>query len=240
MLNLITPNWPAPQHIKAFSTIRHGGVSSTAYESLNLGAHVGDDVEAVTANRALLPVPTSPCWLNQVHGTNIVEFSESGPVPLEADGSFSTRSQQVCVVMTADCLPVLLTDSDGSFVAAIHCGWKGLANGILEKFLVRKENLNHVMVWLGPAIGPNAFEVGIDVFDAFPKEQVAFKAISGKNISNKKYLANIFQIATMKLQKLGVGQIYSEQQCTFLNSEQFFSYRRDGNTGRMATCIWIE
>ena len=240
MLNLITPNWSVPQSIKAFSTTRKGGNSSKPYDSLNLGGHVGDDVESVKANRALLPVPLAPCWLNQVHSTETIEFAETIFAPLTADGCFSNRPQQVCVVMTADCLPVLLTDSEGSFVAAIHCGWKGMANGILEKFLKTRKNLNGVIAWLGPAIGPNAFEVDKDVLAVFPEEREAFQSIVNKGISQKKYQANIFQIATMKLQRLGVSQIYSEQQCTFSDSENFFSYRRDGTTGRMASFIWIE
>lgn len=235
MLNLIYPDWPAPANIKAFSTTRAGGESHGVYHSLNLGNHVGDDIDVVSANRKLLPVPNQPCWLQQVHGIDVIEFQTEVGEPPVADGCYTSSDNQVCAVMTADCLPVLLTDITGSFVAALHCGWKGLADGILEEFMSTKSNPEQVIAWLGPAIGVNAFEVGEDVFAAFRNCPDAFQPAK-----NGKYYADLLLIARTTLERLGVSAISGCDLCTYASSENFFSYRRDGVTGRMVTCIWKE
>lgn len=234
MLDLISPNWKVPESIRAFSTTRTGGNSFPPYDSLNLGDHVGDSLEKVTSNRKLLPLPSQSCWLNQVHGIEVIEFRYSEQTPV-ADGCFSKQQNQVCVVMTADCLPLLLTDKRGSFVAALHCGWRGLASGIIENFLLSLKPHHEIIAWLGPAIGPNAFEVGEDVFNAFSTCPQAFQEI-GKG----KFLASLELVTSSILRKLGVSHIYCSNLCTYSAPETFFSYRRDGVTGRMATCIWIE
>lgn len=233
--NFIRPNWLAPDNVRAISTVRTGGVSTGVYESLNLGTHVGDDIKCVKANRAEIPCPSSQLWLEQVHGTEILYFGADEVPTNVADGSYTQEKHHTCIVMTADCLPVLLTDTQGSFVAALHCGWRGLADGLIEQALNTINSEFEIIAWLGPAIGPDAFEVGTDVFAAFPEQQSAFR-----NLSSGKFLADIFAIATMKLNALGVTQVCSSQLCTFSNPEQFFSYRRDGQTGRMATLIWLE
>lgn len=233
MLKLVTPNWPAPPNVKAFSTTRHGGASELPYASLNLGLHVGDNPEVVLQNRDCLPLDYHPCWLNQVHGTQVIEYTDS-PVSLpDADGCYSNKLHQPCVVMTADCLPVLVTDTKGSFVAAIHCGWRGLAGGILEQFFNHLPDSESILVWLGPAIGPTAFEVGIDVLNSFPEQSIAFQPSD-----NGKYLANLYQLTRLRLERLGIYNVYCDEQCTFSNHDDFFSFRRDGVTGRMASIIW--
>lgn len=233
--NFISPNWKVPGHVRAISTLRTGGISKGAYKSLNLGTHVGDDNECVRGNRAKLPCPQRQLWLEQVHGTKLLYFGNGQISSNAADGSYTQEKHHTCIVMTADCLPVLLTDSQGSFVAALHCGWRGLAGGLIEHALTTIKSKSEIIAWLGPAIGPDAFEVGRDVAAAFPKQQSAFRSISPE-----KFLADIFAIATMKLNTLGVTQVYSSQLCTWSNPEKFFSYRRDGQTGRMATLIWLE
>ena len=235
MSHYLIPEWPAPDSVKAISTLRTGGVSQAPFASQNLGLHVGDAAESVQQNRNNLPCPEQPLWLNQVHGTDIIELNHQLIVNNTADGSYTRAKQRVCVVMTADCLPVLLTDTAGSFVAALHCGWRGLAGGILEKLIQTITPEGEVLAWLGPAIGPQAFEVGGEVREAFASQQNAFKPLSGN-----KYLADIFAIATMKLNACGVNQVYTSGLCTYSDEARFFSYRRDGQTGRMATLIWLQ
>lgn len=235
MSHYLIPEWPAPESVKAISTLRTAGVSRAPFASQNLGLHVGDVAESVQQNRNNLPCPEQPLWLNQVHGTDILELNHQLIVNNTADGSYTRAKQRVCVVMTADCLPVLLTDTAGSFVAALHCGWRGLAGGILEKLIQTITPEGQVLAWLGPAIGPQAFEVGGEVREAFASQQNAFKPMSGD-----KYLADIFAIATMKLNACGVHQVYSSGLCTYSDESRFFSYRRDGQTGRMATLIWLQ
>ncbi|BDX07253.1 peptidoglycan editing factor PgeF [Planctobacterium marinum] len=241
--HFITPDWTAPSHVKAISTLRSGGTSSGVYDSLNLGLHVGDEEQRVVANRSSLPGPNKRLWLQQTHSCRVVKFGEGSIVGdndnTAADGSFTFFKNHSCVVMTADCLPVLLTNKQGSFVAALHCGWRGLAGDIIQQCLLQLrshiQSNGEVIAWLGPAIGPDAFEVGSDVLAAFPKQSSAFKAQP-----NDKYLADIFAIATMKLNLLGVTQVFSSNLCTWSDRQRFFSYRRDGQTGRMASLIWIE
>lgn len=239
---LLQADWPAPAAVRTLLTTRQGGVSQPPYDSFNLGTHVGDQPEAVAANREQLRLllPDEPAWLNQVHGTNVVDAAEIGETLLDADASFSRQSGKVCVVMTADCLPVLLCDDAGSVVAAAHAGWRGLCDGVLEAAVsataVAPATL---MAWLGPAIGPDAFEVGAEVRAAFiacdPAAAAAFT-----DIGEGKYLADIYQLARQRLAAAGVSRVYGGDYCTVIERERFFSYRRDGVTGRMASLIWLQ
>ncbi|AMG30083.1 peptidoglycan editing factor PgeF [Grimontia hollisae] len=240
-MDWITPNWLAPTWIKAVSTTRKGGVSHAPFDSLNLGDHVGDDKDRVAANRQILmdtmSMPTSPAWLNQVHGTDVVTLPlPSGAVP-DADASFTDVHGQVCIVMTADCLPVLFCNEEGTQVAAAHAGWRGLVNGVLEQTLSKFDEPGKVMAWLGPAIGPDAFEVGSEVREQFMAHDanavVAFKP------HNDRWLADIYLLARQRLMASGVTQIYGGEYCTVSAPETFFSYRRENRTGRQASCIWI-
>lgn len=236
----LIPEWPAPPRVRALQTLRSGGVSPAPYDSLNLGDHVGDLPENVTANRARVRsrLPAEPRWLQQVHGVTVVDGA--GLVHTEAaDGVYSRQAGVVCGVMTADCLPVLFCDTAGSVVAAAHAGWRGLAAGVLENTVaamgVPAANL---MAWLGPAIGPQAFEVGDEVRAAFV---AADSAAAGAFVSGHpgKWLADIYALARLRLHACGVGQIFGGGFCTVTDRERFFSYRRDGVTGRMATLIWL-
>lgn len=238
----IVPNWSAPKHVKAFSSTRVGGFSSGPYKGLNLGAHVGDDLSIVEKNRDGLVqqanMPTAPIWLNQTHSTVVTQVSTPTQRVLDADGVFTSSSYVVCSAMTADCLPVLLTNVQGTQVAAVHAGWRGLANGIVENALELFSG--DVMAWLGPAIGPQEFEVGEDVLQAFVDfDSQAHQAFTPRNIEGK-WLADMSKLATQRLNKAGVTQVFDSGLCTFQNREDFYSYRRDGVTGRQATFIWIE
>ncbi len=239
---LIIPNWSAPHNIKAISTTRSGGVSPPPYDHLNLGTHVGDNPQLVLKNRQLITeiaeLPESPRWLEQVHGSNVID-SYDWQENIQADAIFSRRANHVCTVMTADCLPLLLCNQQGDCVAAVHVGWRGLATGIIEAALTRFScKSSDILAWLGPAIGPMQFEVGQDVYNAFAKNDVnattAFVA-TGEQL----YLADIYELARQQLQKKGVLQIFGGDCCTVSDKARFFSYRRDGITGRMASMIWI-
>ena len=250
-MNMVTPNWPAPKNVKAFSSTRWGWVSKGAYQCLNLCMHVGDDDILVQKNRDLVKagglMPTSPIWLNQTHSNVVVELTKPTHQVINADGSMTTHNKIVCTVMTADCLPVLLTNTDGTQVAAVHAGWRGLADGILENAVNKFTKPSQVMAWIGPAIGAKAFEVGSDVFDVFTHfdshARDAFVRYSSQvsvKGSQKKWLANMSLLATQRLNLAGVEQVFNSQRCTFSEPENFYSYRRDGMTGRQATFIWIE
>ncbi|MCG8992080.1 peptidoglycan editing factor PgeF [Laribacter hongkongensis] len=238
----LTAGWPAPARIRTLVTTRDGGVSLAPYASLNLGQHVGDDPAAVAENRARLRacLPAEPFWLNQVHGIGVQEACADAPdVPPDADAGFTRQPGVVCAVMTADCLPVLLTDRSGSVVAAAHAGWRGLCNGIIEATIVRMAvPANDILAWLGPAIGPDAFEVGPEVRTAFmahdPTAASAFAAIP-----DGKYLADIYLLARQRLNACGVTEVHGGDACTVTERERYFSYRRDGRTGRMASLIWL-
>lgn len=243
-LEFIQPNWPAPANVKALQTMRSGGVSQAPYNSLNLGAHVNDDAIAVAKNRQLLNpyLPSEPVWVNQVHGVEVIDAAMSHCLQ-NADASYTTKPNVVCVTMTADCLPVLLCDKSGMVVAAVHAGWKGLCDGVIEAAIQKMQvSASEVLVWLGPAIGPDAFEVGDDVRDQFIAKDnqaaLAFKALGSK------WLCNMYLIATQRLNQLGVTQIYgagvNEHFCTYSDEVRFFSFRRNNTTGRMASLIWLE
>jgi YfiH family protein len=235
----IVPKWPAPAPVRALITTRAGGVSSGPYATLNLGSATGDDPQAVAVNRARLRsvLPQEPRWLRQVHGRRVVTADEI-TVPPEADASVARHPGTVCAIMIADCMPVLLTDRDGTVVAAAHAGWRGLANGVLEAAVsamdIAPEN---VLAYLGPGIGPAAFEVGGDVFEAFrAHDGEAASAFVAQRPG--KWLANLFLLAQRTLARAGVTRVYGEVQCTYSNPQRFFSYRRDRVTGRMAALIW--
>ena len=237
---LIVPDWPAPTNVAARMTTRIGG---GPYQSLNLGDHVGDKAQCVAQNRsvlmAALELPSEPRWLSQVHGTEIVELPCEGSQPPEADGSVSREVGQVCVVMTADCLPVLLCDDRGTVVAAAHAGWRGLAAGVIEQAIktmaVPPES---VLAWLGPAIGPEVFEVGEDVVQAFVDQQSESQQ-AFQQISQDRWLADIYYLARLRLQSMGVANVSGGGFCTYHDAERFYSYRRDKLTGRMAALIWL-
>ncbi|WP_182027302.1 peptidoglycan editing factor PgeF [Vibrio rotiferianus] len=241
-MKTILPNWPAPKNVKAFASTRVGGFSSAPYQGLNLGAHVGDDPSIVEKNRDWLAqqanMPSAPIWLNQTHSTVVAQVSAPTTRVLDADGVFTSASNVVCSAMTADCLPVLLTNTQGTQVAAVHAGWRGLANGIVENTLELFSG--EVMAWLGPAIGPQAFEVGEDVLQAFVDfDSQAHQAFTPRDVEGK-WLADMSELATQRLNKLGITQVFDSGLCTFQDKEDFYSYRRDGVTGRQATFIWIE
>ncbi|NDL61159.1 purine nucleoside phosphorylase YfiH [Acerihabitans arboris] len=242
MSRLIVPDWPAPGNVRACSTTRLGGVSRPPYGSLNLGDHVGDRPDAVAENRrrlaALAGLPAAPRWLQQVHGTDVVTLTGAARTPNRADAVYTRQPGQVCAIMTADCLPVLLCDRAGREVAAAHAGWRGLCAGILEKTLAAfQADPGSVMAWLGPAIGPAAFEVGPEVKAAFvahdPQAAEAFSP------HGEKYFADICHLARLRLQAAGVGFVYGGDRCTVTDAASYFSYRRDGVTGRMATLVWL-
>lgn len=243
-LPLLIPDWPVPPNVRAAQTLRGGGVSGAPYDSLNLGGHVGDDPVAVTENRArlrrALALNEAPRWLSQVHGTVVVDAGNAA-AGVSADAAWSGRAGVVCAVQTADCLPVLFCDRSGQHVAAAHAGWRGLAGGVLEATVgalcARGVAAGNLMAWLGPAIGPTAFEVGDEVRTAFvdvdPETAAAF--VAG---APGKWFADLFQLARRRLAACGVAAIYGGGVCTFSDAERFFSHRRDKISGRQATLIW--
>lgn len=247
MLNLLKPNWSAPVHIHAFSTTRLGGGSSGVYQGLNLGLHVADSPAVVLNNRALLAqslsLPASLCWLNQTHSTLLHKLENNSDTPFEADAVWTSFKNQPCIVMTADCLPVLVTDRRGSFVCAIHAGWRGLCDGIIEKSLIAicaalKIDSTELLVWLGPCIGKSAFQVGDEVRAQFIAQnrdaQSAFTADQGR------WLADLQQLARLRLAPFDIAELSASEHCTFSEPDLFYSYRRDGQTGRMASLIWLD
>jgi len=241
-MEMIVPNWPAAKQIKAFSSTRVDGFSTGVYQGLNLGTHVGDENSKVEQNRLRLiehaKMPSTPIWLNQTHSTLVEEVNDPTNQLLDADGVFTSCSNIVCSAMTADCLPVLLTNVQGTQVAAVHAGWRGLASGIVETAVEKFDG--EVMAWIGPAIGARAFEVGKDVVDAFVSVDAnAMKAFIPRE-QDGKWLANMNQLVTQRLHRVGVDQVYYSDLCTYSDAELFYSYRRDGVTGRQATFIWIE
>lgn len=240
MADLLTPDWPAPVRVRAWQTLRTGGCSLAPWSSFNLGDHVGDDPAHVLANRASLSkyLPSEPLWLKQVHGIAAIDAGNS-PRSIEADASFTRQTDTVCAVMTADCLPVLFCDRSGTVVAAAHAGWRGLVAGVLEATI---KNMGvpagELLVWLGPAIGPQCFEVGDEVRAAFTADDPGATEAFRPSLPGK-WLADIYALARRRLLGSGVEHIYGGGLCTVSEHERFFSYRRDGITGRMATLIWL-
>lgn len=244
-LDLIRPDWPAPDRVRAASTTRLGGVSQPPWHSLNLGTHVTDNPQHVTENRARLAGELALeqgafGWLSQVHGTDLVTLPVDG-IP-EADASTTTQAGQVCAILTADCLPVLLCDRAGTQVAAAHAGWRGLCAGILEQVIASfAAPAAEIIAWLGPAIGPGQFEVGPEVRDAFMVADArAAEAFSASGARPGHFMADIYCLARQRLEKAGVTAVYGGDLCTASDPQRFYSYRRDGQTGRMATLIWLE
>ncbi|MGZ5043897.1 MAG: peptidoglycan editing factor PgeF [Methylobacter sp.] len=237
----LAPDWPAPANIHAATTLRTGGVSCGAYASLNPAMHVGDDADPVKQNRRiikeLLGLPGDPVWLEQIHSNRAVPAIIAEPLQ-QADASYTAEPGVVCAVMTADCLPLLVCAADGSEVAAIHAGWRGLLAGVIGNTLKAMQS-NDLLVWLGPAIGPDCFEVGAEVRDAFLEKSAAF-ITAFKQQDNGKWLADIYQLARIDLAMLGIDKVYGGGFCTVTEHERFYSYRRDKQTGRMATLIWRE
>jgi len=241
-MNWIKPDWPLPSNVKAATTLRTGGVSMGGYASLNPASHVNDNPEHVRSNRQrikdMLHLPNEPVWLQQVHGTAVVKADQVQGVP-EADASVTKQADTVCVVLTADCLPILFCGDGGDTLAAAHAGWRGLQAGIIAE-TIQAMQCREVSVWLGPAIGPDHFEVGEEVCAAFiastPGAETAFKARAPG-----KWLADIYCLARLQLAALGVESIYGGHYCTVTDATRFYSYRRDGAaTGRMASLIWRE
>ena len=237
----IVPDWPAPSRVRALITSRNGGGSTGPYASMNLGLRVNDDADVVDANRRLLKqfLPAEPKWLNQVHGTAVVDAESIGRL-VEADASVATSPGCVSVVLVADCLPILFADRTGSVVAAAHAGWRGLAAGVIEN-TVRALRMppQNLLAYLGPAIGPAAFEVGNEVRDAF----VAFDPAAGYAFlpdKPDKWLADLYMLARQRLARAGLINVYGGGHCTYSDPERFFSHRRDKVSGRMAALIWIE
>ena len=237
----IVPDWPVPERVRALITSRSGGSSTGPYASMNLGLRVGDNPDAVEANRRFLKrfLPAEPRWLDQVHGTTVVD-AQTLTHPIQADASIAKNPNCVNVVMIADCLPILFADRTGSAVAAAHAGWRGLAGGVIEN-TVRALNVppQNLIAYLGPAIGPSAFEVGDDVRAAFiaadPAASHAFRPQKPG-----KWLADLFSLARQRLARSGVLNVYGGGLCTYSNPARFFSHRRDRTSGRMAALIWVE
>lgn len=269
-LSQLVPDWPAPVQVRALSTTRIGGVSRGPYGladgsayGLNLGAHVGDDADAVAENRRRLRtwLPSAPRWLEQVHGCAVVTADgidgadggdgSASDAPPRADASISATPGQVCAVMTADCLPVLLCDRAGTVVGAAHAGWRGLCAGVIEATLARMDGQRpdagsspQWLAWLGPAIGPDAFEVGAEVRSTFleqalPHEREAVEQAFRPGAAGK-YLADLYALARIRLARAGCVDVYGGEACTVSDPQRFYSYRRDGVTGRMASLVWLE
>ncbi len=243
----LTPSWPVPGTVRALSTLRGGGVSSGRYASLNLGDHVRDAREAVAENRRRLRVaaslPAEPSWLAQVHGVGIADLDAPGNLGVAApiaDGAVTRVPGRICAILTADCLPVLFASAAGDAVAAAHAGWRGLASGVIEA-AVRSLNAapDSLLVWLGPAIGPGHFEVGAEVRDEFVRDDPGAQAAFVPNARGR-FMADLPKLARRRLERLGITRIYASGECTHARAERYFSHRRDGETGRQATLVWLE
>jgi YfiH family protein len=254
-VQILRPEWPAPPKVHAAFTLRSGGVSAAPFDSLNLGAHVGDQAAAVAENRrrvrTRLSLPEEPAWLEQVHGVEVVDLDGATPAAgatlhapaagmPAADAVVSRRAGRVCVVQVADCLPVLLTARDGSAVAAAHAGWRGLAAGVLEVTVKRLAvEPRELLAWLGPAVGAAHFEVGAEVRQAFLAQDAAAADAFAANTRGR-WQCDLAGLARRRLARLGIGAVFGGQWCTYGEASRFFSYRRDGRCGRMAALIWRE
>jgi YfiH family protein len=261
-VDVLTPDWPAPPGVRSAFTLRTGGVSEVPYDSLNLGAAIGDAPDAVAENRrrvrAKLRLPAEPVWLEQVHGTAVVDLSglgaprlpgssqagdgagDSTRPPLIGDASVAWGAGVVCAIRVADCMPVLFAARDGSAVAAAHAGWRGLAGGVLEATVQRLGMPpSRLIAWMGPAIGPTHFEVGDEVRDAFTATDA--NAVSSFAANERgRWQCDLYALARRRLEVIGISGIYGGGCCTFAEPQRFFSFRRDGQCGRMAALIWIE
>ena len=245
-MQYIQPTWPAPKNIKAYTTTRQEGTSLDPYSSFNLADHVGDAALHVANNRSLLAqslnLPSTPIWLQQVHSNVAINLENTDTQNPVADAAVTSRPNIVCAILTADCLPILICNKKGTKVGAIHAGWRGLANGIIDNTLnALDEDPTELLAWMGPAIGPEIYEVSQDVLQSFiTEDQEAISAFKPKANTENKWLANLYLLATMRLNSLGLTAVYGGEYCTFLDQQKFYSYRRDrGITGRMATLIWL-
>lgn len=239
-MEFIKPNWPAPENVKAVTTTR---------ASANLSHYVGDNLEQVMENRRLLReqlgLPSEPVWLNQQHSTTVVDLGSRKACAHGddnmADGSYTNQANVVCAVLTADCLPILLCSDDGTEVAAVHAGWRGLLNGVVISGLRHfKCSPGKLLAWLGPAISQQAFEVGNEVYEAFVRWNSRAKAAFYPSKNSNRFMAGLYQLARLQLNQLGVDKIYGGDFCTYSDGEKFYSYRRDEQTGRMGSLIWLE
>lgn len=241
----IIPQWTAAARVRALCTTRHGGVSDGKYGTFNVGVAVGDDPAKVADNRERLNslLPAAPLWLKQVHGTRVIVADEIRP-GIEADASVTRSPGTVLAIQAADCMPVLLADRSGSVVAAAHAGWRGLASGVIESAVAAMNVApTDIVAWLGPAISGAAYEVGQDVHDAFAAHDPAAAAVTATAFvarGNGKYLVDLYALARQRLARLGVASVHGGGYCTYGEAERFYSYRRDGVTGRMVALIWIE
>lgn len=243
MSRFIAASWPAPERVVALTTCRQGGISKAGFAGLNLAMHVNDDAASVAQNRSIIEqdfqLPSAPVWLEQVHGSRILKLTADTAGSLQADAVMTREKGRVCAVMTADCLPVLLCNEEGSGVAAVHAGWRGLLAGIVEKTAVKLGAPQTLQAWLGPAIGPGCFEVGTEVREAFiqknPVMQQAFRQVDDTH-----YLADLYALARITLLQNGVKRIYGGEHCTYNEADNFYSYRREPITGRMASLIWLQ
>jgi hypothetical protein len=241
-LRWIVPDWPAPPNVRAIATLRTGGVSAGSFASLNLGTHVGDEPAAVEENRrrlqAALQLDADPLWLNQVHGVAVADSGTDVAVPT-ADASIGKGAGRACVIMTADCLPVLFCDREGTCVGAAHAGWRGLADGVLGATVAALGVAPHrLMAWLGPAIEQSAFEVGPQVRERFMAKNAAAAAAFVIN-DRGRWQADLYALARLELAGLGIGDVYGGTYRCYADAARFFSYRRDGKTGRMAALVWL-
>ncbi|GGC82599.1 peptidoglycan editing factor PgeF [Marinobacter halophilus] len=244
----LRPGWPAPDRIRALSTTRKGGASQPPWDSLNLGVHVGDDPDHVARNRQILADFTGLAasnigWLNQVHGTDVVELTpDNVDAVATADASFTRHPGIACAILTADCLPVILTNASGTVIGAAHAGWRSLCGGVLEHLItamaVRPSDLK---AWLGPAIGPEHFEVGPEVRQSFIDQSPdGAQAFTPNGARSGHFMADIYRLATQRLNNAGVVSVSGGGLCTVNDKDRFYSYRRDGQTGRMATLVWLD
>lgn len=256
-MTYIVPNWSAPSRIKAYSTTRLGGVCDDAYRSMNLALHVGDLASQVIRNRnklrSDLKLPSEPVWLTQIHSEYVdnADLAAEFEAEFELDGTFSTRADTICAVMTADCLPLLLTNRAGDQVAAIHAGWRGMSKGIIENAVALFDcAASEIIAWAGPCIGPTKFEVGIEVRAQLGGPDSAYRKVTDNieqhtidkcNVGqSNKLLADLYQLCGHRLAAIGVTNYSHSNACTYLDEQLFFSYRRDGQCGRMASLIWID
>ncbi|WP_044414053.1 peptidoglycan editing factor PgeF [Thiomicrospira microaerophila] len=242
---IIKPNWPAEANVQGFTSTRQGGVSSAPYDSLNLAEHVGDNPQDVAQNRALLaaqyPAELNWAWLDQQHTTRAVHFNQAWSEKQVADAMWTDQPNQVCTVMTADCLPILLTNKSATLVAAVHAGWRGLADGIVGATIASlPEKPSNMMAWIGPAISQASFEVGDEVLDAFvERDAQATRFFSPSATTPGQWMADLPGLAKQQLAGLGVEQVFLSGLCTFRDEDKFYSFRRNPQTGRMVSAIWL-
>ncbi|HUN26067.1 MAG TPA: peptidoglycan editing factor PgeF [Steroidobacteraceae bacterium] len=251
---LLRPQWPVPASVQAAFTLRAGGVSLPPYDALNVGAAGGDPPERVVENRrrlaAALALPSEPVWLDQIHGTQVANLDEpwgepasGATVPLtraRADAAVTHRAHRVCAIQVADCMPVLFAAADGSALGAAHAGWRGLASGVLEATVAALAvEPRRLIAWLGPAIGPEHFEVGDEVREAFLARDAQASLAFAPNARGR-WQCDLYALARQRLGALGVGTVLGGGWCTYCDETRFFSYRRDGRCGRMAALLWRE